>query len=267
MDILHSYDINFVFITNGMLLNQDVLNKLKKYRYNWLQVSIDGSRPYLHNYVRGVDSFERVITAANLVKLNGFPLVIAHAVVKKNLEYVEEMIDTAYLLGAVRIVAGAFNFTGRAIVNSEELDLMDEERKQLYKIIHKKAKEYAGSMQISIALEDVTSLRINLIAPNSVILIRPNGDIKTDCISPFKIGNVKDQDLKSIWDSLGKYVNCHPKVLEYVSKIKSCKDMLSVFPRVNVDENELLPPIREEDIFGPINLRNYRNPNTVKEVC
>ena len=53
MDILNEYGVKFIVITNGMLINEKNIEKFKKYRYSWFQVSIDGSRPELHDYVRG----------------------------------------------------------------------------------------------------------------------------------------------------------------------------------------------------------------------
>ncbi len=35
---------------------------------------------------------------------------------------------------------------------------------------------------------------------NDVLLIRPNGDVKFDCIAPFKIGNLKEETLQDIWN-------------------------------------------------------------------
>lgn len=114
LDILAEYDIRIRLITNGMLVTQDILDKLKKYRIKWLQVSIDGSRLELHDYIRGVDgAFHKAISAANLVKINGFPLLIAHAVVKSNMNYVEEMIDAAYIFGAKAIIIAPFIYLFR----------------------------------------------------------------------------------------------------------------------------------------------------------
>lgn len=83
MDILNEYGVIFVVITNGMLLDEEKINRFSKYRYSWFQISIDGSRPELHDYIRGAKSFDRAIWAADLVKRLGMPFVIAHAVIKK----------------------------------------------------------------------------------------------------------------------------------------------------------------------------------------
>ena len=50
MEILDGYNIKFIFISNGFLLDEKFIKKLSKFKYTWFQISIDGSRPELHNY-------------------------------------------------------------------------------------------------------------------------------------------------------------------------------------------------------------------------
>ncbi|MCL6589371.1 MAG: radical SAM protein [Firmicutes bacterium] len=240
MDILHSYNVKFIFITNGMLINEKMISSLIKYRYQWFQVSIDGSRPELHDFVRGVPSWQKAIRAADLVKKAGMPLVIAHAVMRRNIDYLEEMIDLAYILGASRIVFGPFELLGRAIVNHDEISLSQEELERIYKITESKYKEYLGRMEIMLTAEEPLSLRLRTIEANGVLLIRPNGDVKFDCIAPFTIGNIRENRIIDIWKSLGQTVWQHPRVIEYITAIKDTKDMLKVNPRVNVDPDERL---------------------------
>jgi MoaA/NifB/PqqE/SkfB family radical SAM enzyme len=235
MDILSEYDIRIRFITNGMLVTQNVLDKLKKYRIKWLQVSIDGSRPELHNYVRGTNAFHQAISAANLVKINGFPLLIAHAVVKTNLDYVEEMIDTAYILGADAIVIAPFVYAGRAIINKDKLDLTTEEISSVISRIHIKKKEYNKRMNVIASLEEQGRLQLKNINTNSELLINPSGDVKINCSMPFIIGNVSNNSIHEIWESVGKKIRDKEQIQEYLRSVKSSKDLLKPSFRNNVD--------------------------------
>ena len=49
MDILHNDGTYFLLITNGFLLTQEKVERLKKYRYKWIQVSIDGADADFHD--------------------------------------------------------------------------------------------------------------------------------------------------------------------------------------------------------------------------
>jgi MoaA/NifB/PqqE/SkfB family radical SAM enzyme len=55
MDILHDDGSVFMLITNAFLMTEDTVQKLKKYRYKWIQVSIDGSTAKMHDGLRQVD--------------------------------------------------------------------------------------------------------------------------------------------------------------------------------------------------------------------
>lgn len=236
LDIFAEYDIRIRLITNGMLLTQDVLDKLKKYRIKWLQVSIDGSRPELHDYIRGTDgAFRKAIAAANLVKTNGFPLLIAHAVVKSNLDYVEEMIDAAYIFGAKAIIIAPFFYSGRAIINKDKLDLTPEEISDVFSRIETKKKEYHKRMTILTSLEEQGRLQLRNISANSEMLISPSGDVKICCLMPFIIGNVLNNSMHEIWESVGKKVRNKEQIKEYTRSVKSSKDLLKPSFRNNVD--------------------------------
>lgn len=237
MDILSEYDIRIRFITNGMLLTQSVLDKLKTYRIRWLQVSIDGSRPELHDYVRGMEgAFRKAIAAANLVKINGFPLLIAHAVVKSNLNYVEEMIDTAYILGAEAIIVAPFFYSGRAIINKDKLDLTSEEISSVFSRINVKQKEYNKRMLVISPLEEQATLQLRNISANLGLVIGPSGEVKIDCSMPFIIGSVLNNSIREIWESIGKKIRDKEQIKEYLRSVKSPKDLLRPSFRNNVDK-------------------------------
>ncbi|GHT93300.1 radical SAM/SPASM domain-containing protein [Alphaproteobacteria bacterium] len=240
MDIMSEYDVRFRLITNGMLVTQDVLDRLKKYRFKWLQVSIDGSRPELHDYVRGMDgAFRKAVSAARLVKMNGFPLLISHVVVKSNLDYIEEMIDTAYFLGAKAIVVVPFVYSGRAIINKDKLDMTSEEISDVFSRVSIKRKEYYKRMNVISSLEEQAVLQLNNVKTNSAMLIGPGGDVKIDCSMPFIIGNVLNNSIYEIWESVGKKVRDNEQIKEYLRSIKSSKDLLKPSFRNNIDKIKL----------------------------
>jgi len=69
MDILHSVGVHFLFITNGMLINEDIVKKLSKYDYAWMQFSVDGATENVHDYIRGnKGAFRKVINGICLAK-------------------------------------------------------------------------------------------------------------------------------------------------------------------------------------------------------
>lgn len=240
MDVLHKNKVKIVFISNGMLLDEEKVKKLSKYKYDWFQLSIDGCSPETYKTMRGVDGFEKAINAIYLLRKENIPVTIAHAVTKVNFQELENMVDFSFQMGAIKLVISPFELVGRAITNSSKLALSDEEYKEVYNILKRKMNEYAGRMEISVPPESVVSLHANLYKRNSIMLVRPNGDVKFDCLSPFKIGNVKEDSLKDLWNDLGKKVNSHPRVNEYANQITDFGDFATTVPRINIDEDELL---------------------------
>ena len=240
MDVLHDSGIMFVLVTNGMLVDKRVINKISKYDYYWVQISIDGSRPEIHDKIRGVKgSWKKAIDAAKMVSGTGLPLVVSHVIQKDNVDYVDEMIETSYILGAKRLITGKFTSSGRAILNKKDVHIDKKRLKNTFRLLKAKHDQYAGRMEIVTSTDPVFYLRYRVLEPCNVLLIRPNGDVKLDCILPFKIGNVSTESICNIWKR-GRNAWRDERVLKYISSLKEESDMLRVRPRPYIDEDILL---------------------------
>jgi AdoMet-dependent heme synthase len=217
MDRLHQEPTRFVLITNGWLADRETIERLSAYPYYWMQVSIDGYTPELHDEFRGVKgSWERAVRAAHQIAAMDQALVIAHTVRPANLPTFSQMIDMACVLGATRIICDEAMPVGRAWHERDHLGLTDIQRDTVSEIIYSKQEEYRNTMEV-IGVSDVTdSFAIYQDSPCSVLLIRPNGDVKLDCVLPFVIGNVQRQSLQEIWETVGREAWKHPRVQEFV---------------------------------------------------
>lgn len=235
MDILHLDGTSFVLITNGFLLTKEWVSKLKRYRFYWLQVSIDGANTQIHDEFRGVaTSWDRAVQGAFAVSQAGLPLVIAHTVTPKSLDSLSEMVDLAYELGAASIMVGEVLPSGRASQNSEIL-LNQEQRNIMHQQIEQLGNQYRGRLDIQRSASVKSQLNRYRTGPNAGAIIRPNGDVRMDCMAPFTIGNVLQQSLVDIWrlkgnncwssDALQQYIesideekNCAPEFINHVDQ-------------------------------------------------
>lgn len=236
MDTLHDDGTEFLLITNGYLLDKEKVNTLKKYDYRWLQVSIDGSESSYHDEFRQRQgSWEKATNGAFLASSAGIPVTIAHSVSPYNLDKIDEMCELAYSLGASSIMLGEINLSGRAAQNSDLL-LNDEQREILLTKYEENSAKYAGRMIVQRSSSTKHSVMRYLNTPNTGLIVRPNGDLRLDCMVPFVIGNVLEDDFHEIWCNKG--INCwnDKKVLEYISKFKES------------DSNEMLTNYVDEDI-------------------
>lgn len=217
MDILHDDGTCFLLITNGFLLDMEKVKKLSKYRYHWLQVSIDGADSKTHDEFRQREgSWQRAVDGAFMVSSAGIPLTIAHSVTPYNLKDIDKMCELAYSLGAANIILGEVNLSGRT---SENMDLLlnKEDKNILLKKYEENVSKYSGKMLVQRSANTKFSVNRYLNKPNSGLIIRPNGDMRLDCMTPFVIGNVLKDDFDNIWKN--KASNCwsNEKILNYVS--------------------------------------------------
>jgi MoaA/NifB/PqqE/SkfB family radical SAM enzyme len=241
MDLLNDSGVTFLFITNGFLLDDKAIDRLSKYTFSRFQISIDGSRSRIHDEIRGVKgSFKKAIHGVVKAKSLGLPLVIAHIVMKQNVDYVSEMIDLAFDLGALHIIADKFEEVGRGYLNRSDIGISEEQRIEVHDIVEKKRQEYYQKMYVTPVTDTAVIFRRYIVDPTRVILIRPNGDVRLDCVLPFTIGNVLKEDIQPMWDRIGKRAWLHPKILEYVHKITSDKDVGRVHPVPHVDPDILV---------------------------
>ena len=215
MDILHADGTFFLLITNGYLLTQDIVNRLAKYRYKWIQISIDGSTAKYHDEFRQKEgSWDRAVKGAMMVSGAGLPLTIAHSVSKYNLHQIDDMCDLAYSLGAGSIIIGEISLSGRTYEN-KDLILNDSDHELFLKKVEYNYKKYSGKMFIQRSMNDNLQYEKSKDIPAGGLIIRPNGDIRLDCMVPFKLGNILKEDFAQLW--MKKRNKCwqYPEIKDY----------------------------------------------------
>ena len=109
--------------------------------------------------------------------------------------------------------------------------------RDLTKKIEENQARYLGRMNVQRSASTRVSVKRYLTSPNSGLIVRPNGDLRLDCMAPFVIGNVLKSDFKTIWDEKGHNCWKHPKVQEYISKFNE------------LDFNEMITNYVDSDIY------------------
>ncbi|MDR1458751.1 MAG: radical SAM protein [Bacteroidales bacterium] len=199
MDILHSDGTVFMLITNGFLITQDIVNKLKKYRYRWIQISIDGSMAKIHDRLRQVSgSWEKAVHAALMLADAGIPLAIANTITPATIDDLPEMARFAYECGASSLITGEIFPSGRGAINGELL-VNNTQRGRIWQLIEEQRNIYANRMLIQRSMSNRVQLESVCDLPMAGAIIRPNGDIRLDCIAPFVIGNVSAMPFYPQW--------------------------------------------------------------------
>lgn len=237
MDIFHDDGTIFYLNTNGYLLSTKVVEKLSKYRYHKIQISIDGATPEYHDWFRQrPGSWHNAVEGAKLIAKNGLPLKIAHCVTPKNINEIDIMCELAHSLGASIIMVGELCYSGRASTNKELL-LSLEQKDYLFKKVRENLLKYNGRMKVRCSHSVKEGLERHYKSPNSDATIRPNGDIRIDSMAPFVVGNVLRDDFKEIWCKKIHTAWNHPLVKEFVNSFDE------------LDRSSLYTNYVEDDIY------------------
>lgn len=216
MDILHDDGTGFLVISNGLLMTQEKAKRFAKYRYKWFQVSIDGvTREHHDAFRQRKGSWDAAVKAVFMLVNLGIPVTIAHTVTPENLGEVDDMCVLAYQLGASGIILGEVMPSGRTYLNAEIM-LNHEQRNILHEKIMENMQKYSGRMSV----QRSSGTKIQLLrakgTPNTGAIIRPDGNIRLDCVAPFVIGNIITEDFCEVWRTKAVNVWSRPEIQEYI---------------------------------------------------
>lgn len=196
-------------LTNGILLNEKNLEKLKNLRVGAISVSIDGIGE-THDYLRGVPGlYDRLMINLLRAKTEGFRIGINTAVSKKNLSEMPELFNQLTILEVNSWQLQGVEDFGRANKNPE-LSMTAEDFYRLAKMIA----EFRQETKIRIVLGDNLGhfcsfepmLRqspfTGCVAGRWNVGIEADGSIR-GCLSirgdENIVGNVRQRSLKEIW--------------------------------------------------------------------
>lgn len=219
MDVFHSDGARFVLITNGYILNRSIIDRLKKYRFAWLQISIDGVDAATHDSFRGKDgSWDRAVRAAIDVANAGIPLKIASSLQPKEISKVGAYVNQAYLLGASAVILGDIMPSGRTFDNSDLI--LDESQKSAVMLnACEVRKKFKGKIDVQMSSFMKLQLRQAALGTIDSVIIRPNGDVRLDCIAPFTVGNVRKKSFSRIWADIPGDIWATKPVQGYIDSI------------------------------------------------
>jgi MoaA/NifB/PqqE/SkfB family radical SAM enzyme len=224
-------------ITNGWLVTPAVAARLTQYRFGFIQVSVDGHAPAVHDQIRQVaGSWNRATNAVQLLSSHGLPCRIAHTVIKENYRFLPEMIDLAVFLGARAVVLGRVLAQGRGCENHDSLALGPKEAEEFYALFQREKAQKSQYLALVMGMETHQQIMESFIMPNRAIILRPNGDVRLGCLAPFAYGNVREKSLREIWESGAARGYLHPEVVNYIRDILSEGEAEAVL-RLGLDAN------------------------------
>ena len=123
--------------TNGTLLSKDNVKRIKDVGIDYVEISLDGASPKVHDRFRGVPgAFTKTLAGIKNCKDEGLDVCIATTAHKENLVEIPSIVDIAEQ-HKVRFIQFNYIPTGRAKDNIN-LDLSPDERRQLLEFFAEK---------------------------------------------------------------------------------------------------------------------------------
>lgn len=110
-----------ILITNGVLIDREIAEKLKAIDIDKISVSLESCRKEVHEELRGKGTFDKIMDAIHWLKEVGFSkkaLTITTTITKKNYQVLDEMPKFAESLG-VKMNFSTFQPIGRGEINDD----------------------------------------------------------------------------------------------------------------------------------------------------
>ena len=220
--------------TNGTLISEKVAKRLVEVGIRYVEISLDGPTPEIHDEFRGVKgAFKATIRGIKNAKAAGLTVGIATTATHENLDSIPDIIQLARDLNVDRFIVFNFVPTGRG-KNIIKEDLTPIEREKLMKYLYKEwgkgtmqifstcpaysrisltaADEGAGEKispthfaemelpaEFGGAAKALTEFIGGCGAGRIYCSIEHNGDIQPCVFLPIKVGNVIKDGFSNVW--------------------------------------------------------------------
>lgn len=210
--------LSVVLGTNGTLLTDEVVSKLKDKGVKGVGLSIDSLSPSSHDTFRGLNgAWERTVSGIEALNRHGIEFQIQLSVTKNNHSEVEDIVKFAYQKGAKAMNVFFLVCTGRG---QEMTDITPQQYEKVLIQLADLDREYAGKMMVrgrcaphflrvvhqrdpeSPVMKGATS---GCIAGTHYFRITPEGDMTPCPYMPTVAGNVRKQSLSDIWQYSGVF--------------------------------------------------------------
>lgn len=233
--------IGFKLFTNGSLLNEDTVMRLKALNPQAIAISLDSNCAEVHDMISGKKCFSSVVKGIELLNRAGIPVRINSSILKginDKAEDIENAIAFFMRKGANIIVIGTVMAYGEGRKNTR-LILPPSKAEQIASIFQKKAGEYHSKRYKDEmpALKLSDSFGVNKVTPYSTCgigtfacCIRANGDV---VICPplreknYRAGNVIEKRLDKIWLHSIIFDHFRTHTVENIPECQTCSAKLN----------------------------------------
>ena len=211
---IRNKNINVMITTNGTLIDEQVIKKLKELKVDSVQISIDSHIPEVHDKFRGeVGCFEKAVNGIRLCKKNNIKVSLMSTLSTINRENINELIQFAVNLGVDGFAMKRFVPEEHGN-NEKEIAITSKDLKKCLEIIYSSRQKYKncffttndplfsfidGTAEVMYSL---TKENKNLCGGCSLgkmaFIITPDGEVGMCTRLYTKIGSIREKKIKQI---------------------------------------------------------------------
>ena len=231
--------------TNGMLVTDDICEKIKSAGIRMVSLSLDGSTAGVHDDFRSQKgAYDGVINAATLFKKYDIQFLINSSFTKRNQEEIPKIYKLAKELGATAWYMFMIVPTGRGeeimneLISKEDYEEllkwhyeMEKNEKDMlvrptcaphyYRIVLQKQKEEGEKLERR-TLKFSTGGAKGCLAGQLICLIDVDGNVLPCSYFPKSAGNIREKSFKDIWENSELFRDLR-SFKDYKGKCGSCE--------------------------------------------
>ena len=228
---LRENNIQVGIISNGTQIDESAAKRLSELKVKWVQISIDGASPEVHDRVRGLSGgWQKSINAIRYLRQNNIRTHVSFVPTRINFYDVKKVIALCVEMGLEYFVTDMLVLTGRAAINFDNVKLNAEEYDKFYLLLEEAARDYADKLTIiapSREKETIkTYVRTRSSTPNIWCIITPQGACRLDLLLPFTYGDLKTQTLDYIWNNFLREGWLRPEIVEFINSLNMMSDLV-----------------------------------------
>lgn len=226
-------NIEFSLFTNGTLLDEQRVRKLKRLGPKMVAVSLDSANPVAHDKIRGRGSFSKTMRGIRSLIRNGMP-VRTNTTLFKGLNdsqtQIERLVRLLTRMGVKQVVIGNFLAYGRGRGQKELAPPLSVARrvKCTFVKVLRKGKGETPALQFSddfMEMEHRRSVGSICGIGTYSCMVRANGDVVLCPVlsgKEHRAGNILEKDMKNIWSHSRVFAQFRTQGIGSIKKCRNC---------------------------------------------
>ena len=210
IDYVHNSGFKVIISSNGLLLTEEIIQKLASYPNLKISISLDGPTAEIHEIIRGPKTFTRTVENIRRLSDHGVFVGINMFVHQDNIEFIEDTLHLADMLGVKAFNCLNLMRVGRANSRQSQNELIRIPEHILYRklfSILRRNTRYQEMMQNSTFANQIMGIAGGVkshycgIGTNRALYVKANGNIypcPDTALPRFYLGNIRNENFKDI---------------------------------------------------------------------